>query len=366
MTTTSFIKLCGGNTLLGILMFFASLSLFAAEVQPARQASESPVVAAVDDVKITADTLDERVGDRLLAALTQAYTIKQQILEQYIDELLLKREANRRQVSVAQLIRSEIDERIKPVTESDAIAVIESRNPPAFSPSRAEEQAAMADLKARRTARRRTEFSQEQREAYHFRNLLPAPRSRGAVRSHYSRGPEGAPISLVVFSDYQCRYCLALHKTIQQLAEEFPNDIRVTAKQFPLPSHPRAQGAAEAALCAGEQGRFWQMDDALYDEAALVENGEVAKIAQRVGLDTGRFTACLQSGRSAAELRTDKAEASALGISATPTMLLNGQLISGTRPYDALKGIIMTEIERLSVIYNPAYNAPVGNAPAKP
>jgi protein-disulfide isomerase len=158
-----------------------------------------------------------------------------------------------------------------------------------------------------------------------------------------SLGPAGAPVTIVEFCDYQCPYCAQLSGTLRQLTREFPTEVRVVFKDFPLDSHPDADRAAEAASCAGEQGRYWQMHDALFASDDLSDPA-LRRYAVRAGANADRFMTCLNSGRYEAEWRADREQGHVYGVNATPTFFVNGLLSEGVPSLDELAAVVRGEL----------------------
>jgi protein-disulfide isomerase len=159
-------------------------------------------------------------------------------------------------------------------------------------------------------------------------------------------GPANAPITIVEFSDYQCPFCTKWHNEVfLRLLEEYPNEVRIVYRDFPLTSiHPAATAAAEAANCANEQGKYWDYHSALFsDKYALDRNGFI-KIAQDLKLNVDNFSQCFDERRYAAEVQADYEYAAGLGIRSTPTFFLNGIPIVGAQPYDLFRQVIEKEL----------------------
>ena len=117
------------------------------------------------------------------------------------------------------------------------------------------------------------------------------------TEGHPSRGPGNAPVTLLEFSDFECPFCARLLPTMERLKEKYGENVRWVFRQFPLGIHPNAQKAAEASLCANDQGRFWKMHDLLFERpVALSETDLVAK-ATRLDLDMVEFRNCLETGQ---------------------------------------------------------------------
>jgi protein-disulfide isomerase len=167
----------------------------------------------------------------------------------------------------------------------------------------------------------------------------PTPPARVKVNaSHtYALGRVDAPLTLVEFTDYQCPFCLRFHSDVfEQLKKNYidTGKLRFISRDLPLGFHANAMGAARAARCAGEQGKFWEMRNVLINNAKDLASESVVKYAQGVGLEMVAFRACLDSEKYKAEIQQDITEASSLGIAGTPTFVLGRTApdkIEGTR-----------------------------------
>jgi protein-disulfide isomerase len=126
----------------------------------------------------------------------------------------------------------------------------------------------------------------------------------------------------------------------------YPEKVRFVFRHFPLTKiHPSAQKAAEAAVCSGEQGRFWEMHDSLFRLQADLGIESLKRRARELKLDSAAFNACLDSGRTAARIKEDVAEAANSGVRGTPTLFVNGRMLLGNQPA-ALRAIIEDELQR--------------------
>jgi protein-disulfide isomerase len=156
--------------------------------------------------------------------------------------------------------------------------------------------------------------------------MVPVPSRAGAP----SRGPEGAPLQVVVFTDFQCPYCRMHAEALGQLVEHYGDRIRLTVRQFPLPFHDMARPAAEAALAANAEGKFWRFHDLLFAAAAGgLTRDLIFESAQKAGLDMSRFQRGLDAGFFAGIVDKDIRDGESIGVSATPTTFLNGRMLSG-------------------------------------
>lgn len=144
-----------------------------------------------------------------------------------------------------------------------------------------------------------------------------------------TKGPAIAPISLVEFGDFQCNYCAQAAAIAQQLATAYPKEIRFAFKHYPLPMHKESPLAHEAALAAGDQGRFWEMHDALFAGQDKLTREDLIAKAKKLGLDTMRFTKDLDDHRFKVAVDSDRQEGNRLGVDGTPFFFINGHAISG-------------------------------------
>lgn len=172
-----------------------------------------------------------------------------------------------------------------------------------------------------------------------------------------SLGDEDAPVTIVEFADYQCPFCrkFAL-QTFDQLKTEYieTGKVRFVYKDLPLTQlgHDQAIPMAKAAHCAGEQDRYWDLHDKLYDEQQEISPRGTAKFsgekipqwADEIGLNMNAFNECMRSDRYNSQIQEDLSEAQAVGASGTPTFFINGKKVVGAQPYQAFQQVIEAEL----------------------
>jgi len=159
-------------------------------------------------------------------------------------------------------------------------------------------------------------------------------------------GAAGAPVKVVVFSDFQCPACRLLADELKTLRAEHPAQLTVIYRHAPLAIHPAAFSAAVASECAASQGRFEAFNDALFADQTSVGSIPWSRFAERAGVpDLAAFDRCVSAGRSSGSVARDTLAAHELGVVATPTFLVNGTLIRGTPPLDALRAYIRRAAE---------------------
>jgi len=169
--------------------------------------------------------------------------------------------------------------------------------------------------------------------------------------SEQAQGSGSAPLTMVEFTDYQCPYCRRFQAEVwPRLKREYVDTgkLRFIVRDLPLPFHAGAKPAAEAAHCAAEQGRFWPMHDALLATGADLSAKGIEQRAGALGLDVGRFDACVAAGKYAAAIERNAAQADALGLRGTPAFVigrvrqgeLQGWPIEGALPYEEFDALL--------------------------
>jgi protein-disulfide isomerase len=158
-------------------------------------------------------------------------------------------------------------------------------------------------------------------------------------------GPDSPRVTIVVFSDFQCPFSGKGTALLRSVLEDFPEGIRIVYKNFPLPFHKDAHLAAEAALCAQAQGRFWEYHDILFENQRAMAKGDLENYARRAGLDMDRFRQDLAGGTFREVVERHMEEGTSLGVKGTPNFFINGRVIKGAVPYDQLRPLVEEEMK---------------------
>ena len=151
------------------------------------------------------------------------------------------------------------------------------------------------------------------------------------------RGPESARLTIVEFSDFQCPFCRAGATALTEIVKDYPNDVRLVFKQFPLEFHSQAAIAAEASLAAQAQGKFWEMHDRIFANPKSLTEPNFIAWAKELGMDVPRFTNDLRSHKYQNTVQTEEREGLDAGVQGTPTVFLNGRLHRGNVTIEELK-----------------------------
>jgi len=159
-------------------------------------------------------------------------------------------------------------------------------------------------------------------------------------------GDKNAPVTIVVWSDFQCPFCGRHAANVHKLEQEFPGLVRVVFKQYPLPFHNRAMPAAMASLAAHEQGKFWPMHDTLFFESGQLSEESLSQWAAEAGIDLPKLLEAVESGRFEERVRKDMQQGESLGVRGTPASFFNGVHVSGAVPLDKLNSHALLALQR--------------------
>lgn len=171
-----------------------------------------------------------------------------------------------------------------------------------------------------------------------------------------SLGNKNAKVTVIEFSDYQCPFCRIFWKeSLNQLKKEYIDTGKVSFvyRDYPLSFHPMAEPSAQAAECAGDQDKYWEMHDKIFGEEDKLGQGTVTYTVQdlklwasQIGLNPVKFNQCLDSGKYKEEVQKDFNDGTSAGVSGTPSIFINGRLIVGAQPYQSFKAIIEEELKK--------------------
>jgi protein-disulfide isomerase len=181
-------------------------------------------------------------------------------------------------------------------------------------------------------------------------NTNPTPAAPGkleaATEDDHVRGDlSKAKVVLIEYSDFQCPYCAKHHPTMEQIVEEYGDDVAWVYRHFPLSFHANAEPSAIASECAAAQGKFWEFGDAMFADISKIsgtlEAAEtfMSATAKAIGLNVSEYEKCYSAGDTSA-VDADMASGKDAGVSGTPATFINGTLVSGAVPYASMKKII--------------------------
>ncbi len=159
-------------------------------------------------------------------------------------------------------------------------------------------------------------------------------------------GETDAPVTIVVFSDFACGYCEGIAATLARVDLEYADQVAVYFRDYPLDIHPDAYDAHEAARCAHEQGLFWVMHDKLFENQRALKRDGLRDYAVEAGVEPHAFDQCMRTGATRLDIELDRRAGREIGITGTPTFLVNGAKYTGGLGFPVVKGIVDGELSR--------------------
>jgi protein-disulfide isomerase len=320
---------------LGLGMSLGALSI------PALGQSSSSVVAEIDGRKVTVDELEQKEAGKLLQAKYKYYLAERDALEQLINDELLNMQAKKEGVSLDELFKRHISSNIPEPTEDQLRFYYEGvQTEESYESARPHIIDTVHQLRLKKA---RDAYITNLRAEYGVVVELSQPSAQVDVAGAPRLGPEKAPVQVIEFADYECPYCQKIYPDLAKLRDQFGDKVSLVYKDFPLPMHPLAARAAEAARCAGEQGKFWEFHDSLFQTKRL-QISDLKEQAATLKLDSAKFDQCLDSGAQAAAVKKDSQEGLRLGLQGTPSFFINGHFMSGAIGYSKLRETVLEKL----------------------
>ncbi|MGE0444982.1 MAG: thioredoxin domain-containing protein [Vicinamibacterales bacterium] len=325
-----------------------------ASTPPAPLPGAQDVAARIGDRNVTVAELDERwrASDPVQQAqATQAlYDGRKAALDDLIASMVIEEAAKAAGTTPAQYVDGEIARRLTPVSDTD-VAVFYGENRGQMQGRSLQEMSPLIrrflEDRARESARAAL-VAELRAKGPDVRILFEPPRVEVAVApDDPSIGPANAPVTLVEFSDFQCPFCQRVAPTLKELRDRYGDRLRIVWKDFPLTQiHPQAFDAAQAGLCARDQGKFWEYHDLLFANQAALQRDALKQYAGDSGMDAAAFSACLDSNKYQARVQASLDAGGRLGIGSTPTSYINGRAVTGAQPLEVFTAIIDEELQR--------------------
>ena len=304
--------------------------------------SPQTVVAEVNGTKVTLGELEQKRADNLFQAENNYYMAKRTVLLDFIDEMLLRKQAEKEGLTVDQLIDKHVKSKLPKDPSDEAMRVyyegVETQEPYEAMRGRILESIRQGRLKKATAA-----YMESLRHEASIVVSLPPPRADLSLEKTPVLGARNAPVMFVEFADYECPYCQQMTPTLQKLQTEYKGKVAFAFKDTPLPMHSHAEKAAEAAHCAGAQGKYWEYHDTVFGNKKL-EIADLKQDARDLKLDTAAFEKCLDSGAQAEAVRAELEESQKLGLQGTPVFFLNGRMLNGVQSYEQLRKAIDQEL----------------------
>jgi protein-disulfide isomerase len=307
------------------------------------------VVAKIGEVEITEAELEESASEQLMEVDRQRYQILEGALGALINQRLMEIEAEAQGISIDDYEQQEVLSKVAPVTDGEVDVFYEARKDRINQPKEQVAEQIRAFLASQRTQKAYSETFDALREKYEVTTFMEPLRVTVATDGAPSMGPDDAPVTIVEFSDFECPYCARVVPTLERVREEYGDNVRIVFMQYPLPNHSKARKAAEAGLCAGDQGKFWEMHDSMFATQRALGVDQLKAKAESLELDLEAFNECLDSGRHAARVDADLVAGRKAGVSSTPSLFINGRAVIGAQPFEAMAEVIDDELRRAGI-----------------
>jgi protein-disulfide isomerase len=314
----------------------------------APDSNSSDPVASVAGQPVSEQELLDTLGPQKVTQMRkQEYEAKSAALDSLIRLKVVQAEAKKRGISPEKLIEQEVESKVADPTDGEVEAFFLGRNQEGIQLENVKEQFRSA-LKQLKLLKARRAYADSLRANSEVTVLLRPPTIDVTYDPARVRGDPKAPVTIVEFSDFQCPFCRQSVATVKDVLAKYQGRVKLAFLDFPLVEiHPRAHSAAEAARCAGEQGKFWKYHDSLFaDQSKLDEAGLVGR-AQDLKMDEAAFQSCLASGRFQADIEANREQGIKAGVTGTPGFFINGVFLSGAQPQAEFEKIIDSQLALL-------------------
>lgn len=306
----------------------------------------STVLVEIDGTKLTLADFERKRPASLFQARNAFYEAERKALEEFVAEYLLERQAQKENLTVAQLLEKHVYSTLPKDPTEEALRVyyegVDTNEP--FEAVRSQ---ILDNVRQRRIARAKNAYLQALRKQTTLTVRLTAPRAVVDVKDTPVRGPQNAPVVVVEYADYECPACQQMQPSLDRLEKDYKGKVAFAYKDFPLPMHSHAAKATEAAHCAGDQGKYWEYHDSLFATRQL-EIPQLKQQARALKLDGAAFDKCLDSGSKSEIVRAQMSEGQAFALQGTPSFFINGRFFSGGLSYEQLRAIVEEELASAS------------------
>lgn len=270
-----------------------------------------------------------------------------------IEQRVLAQEAAARGANVAQILSAESQKYARSVTGEQLDLFYRANAARLVRAGPQTDQDVRRYLEARNSENARSQAVanlERQHEVREFREPLRVPVTGGCAPPKGSNNPT---VTIVEFGDFECPYCAAMEVALRSILQQFPHDVQLYFRNSAVNrSHTHAQSAAEASLCAAEQGKFWLMHDAFFREPRKLGDADIRAAAIALHMDASSFDACVATHRYAGVVAHDAREGTILGVPGTPTIFVNGVQYAGIKSYPELWQIVEHE-RKLQAVRRP-------------
>jgi protein-disulfide isomerase len=307
------------------------------------------VLASVNGQPLRIETINERMKAYVYKMDLRIYNTQMQVLDRRINDTLILDEAKKKNIGAEVIIRTEVTDKLKPPTDAEVTKFYEE-NRSRINGDLAATRNMIADyLQQQQQQKLEADLATRLRTAAKVQILLQepvAPVFNLPVGKGYARGDINSAVKIVEFTDFQCSACGAMYPVIEEVLKSYGTRVYFEIRNFPLTSlHANAFSAAEAAAAANAQGKLWPYIDFLFKNQSSLDSDSLKKYATQVGLDRKLFDADFETGKFDADIRRDIEEGETYGIEGTPTIFINGVMLT-TLSADGLRAAIEKAFSR--------------------
>jgi len=312
----------------------------------AGRAIADDTLATVGAKTFTRAEIEARIKPKLIEIESERYEAMRDGLDEAVAEELFSLEAKERKISPEQLEKDEIDAKVPAPTDAEIQKVYDENKDELQGQTLDQVKPQVVEyIKGEKAQVRRTAFIDELKKKYKATIKLRPPTVEVATAGRPERGGGAkAPVTIIMFSDYQCPFCKRAEDSVAKVMETYGDKVRLVFRDYPLPFHPQARPAAEAANCANAQGKFWEYHKKLFENQSALSEDNLKTYAKDLGLDEVKFNECFSKKTFAAAIDKDIADGASAGVNGTPAFFINGRFLNGAVPLDEFKKIIDEEL----------------------
>jgi hypothetical protein len=314
--------------------------------QPAPK--EGEIIATLNGEPIYLSEIEENAAFQIFRLRTSIHSLLKKETEELVNRKLLAAEASRRSLTVEDLLQKEVNEKVYPATEKQVDQYI-AEHPGDLTKSPDRRSRIKTYLSERARIQRRLDYLASLRAKADFEFLLRLPehpRMRIEIAGEPWRGTADAPVTLVHFASFTCRFCREGVEKIRRVMEDFPRKVKWVHRNFFNIHDEAALLAAEIGEALHERGSFWDFHDRLFSVQGALTAEQIRQAAREAGLNQKEFDEGRKKGQYLIRVKDDIGAGVRMGVEAVPVIFVNGLYFSGTFPYADLKTLVQKELKR--------------------
>lgn len=308
------------------------------------------VLAKIGDEEITQDQL---IGDEKASFFElqkREYELRMARIERLLVEKLVGGEAKKAGMSLDDYLNKKVLSGDVKITDAEYNAFVKEKHIPESQINAQLKDRIHQFLKEQKKEQLTNAYVAKLTKSKPVELYFQKPRMQVQVEvgdSPTTGGGEKAPVTIVVFSDFQCPFCARGADVVNQIKKKYGSKVRIAFRHFPLPMHKEAVPASEAAMCVYDQNKekFWKFHDIAFKNQDKLDEANLLKHAKDAGADEKKFKECVASKKYAEHVQKDLAYGETLGVKSTPSFYVNGQPVSGALPLETFSEMIDEELE---------------------